>query len=331
MKHQIYLFLLFTILLLSSCFDNNNSCPEKSIGEELLTFNYFNEGTPSVTPSPTEKKGNITFEPAFATPVFNGVEIVIPGVRLRSESHNLEIVKFKVDERTGKEACFEFQNEFTNAQSSFRTKIASVLVLDMSTSLFNNIIQLKNYAKEYAKYVVYNSPNSTVAVVFFSDRDAIQVTQFYTSANINQLDQLIDNYSDYQERSALFQAVQTGIELLDNLTFEGEKSLVAFTDGGDNDSNNPSQLISKINTSKVEKFAIGLRGTDYKESSLRSIVSEPGSLKVAEDINSLQSIFCIISRSVISVYEIRYRRSDQLLSKSESVDIRLSFESKKIE
>lgn len=331
MKRFFYCIVVVSIILWSSCGVDDNNCSEQTIGNEILTYNYFNDGTPTVSSSPIENQGNITFESAFATPVNNGVDIVIPGVRIRTKNHNFEIVRFKIDEKDSNDECYSFEDEFANDQSSFQTNIASVLVLDMSTSLLNNIDDLKSYAKEYANFVVNSSPSSTVAVVFFSDRDVIESTQFFTSSDIGQLDDLIDNFTNYQERTALFQAVQSGIELLENLSFEGEKSLVAFTDGGDNDSNNPSQLINQINSSDIEKFAIGLRGADFEEESLRSIVSEESNFEVAEDINSLQNIFRIIGRGVISVYEIRYRRSDQLLSTSESVDIRISFESQRIE
>ena len=120
-------------------------------------------------------------------PVDNGVDIVIPGVRIRTESSNYEITRIKIEEKAAGEECFILQNEFNNAQSSFQTDIATVLVLDMSSSLSENIEELKEYAKNFATTVVNSSDNSQVAVVFFSDRDAILSTGFYTSSNIQQL------------------------------------------------------------------------------------------------------------------------------------------------
>ncbi|SEQ04656.1 vWA domain-containing protein [Neolewinella agarilytica] len=334
MKKFASLFFILTILSLSTCKSDDDviipGC-EGTIGDELLVYGYFNDGTPTVTSSPQQSRGNISFDPAFAEPVNNGVDIVVPGVRIRTESNNYEITRFKIDEKKRGDDCFIFQNEFANDQSSFQTDIASVLVLDMSTSLQDNINTLKQYAKQYARFVVNSSPNSTVAVVFFSDRDAIESTLFFTSSTINQLDSRIDNFRNYQERTALFQAVKTGVDLLGSINFDGQKSIVAFTDGGDNDSNNPTELLGQINGSDVEKFAIGLRGSDFQENSLRSIVSEQSNFQVADDISSLEEIFRNVGRGVISVYEIRYRRSDQLLNSTESVDIRISIEAEKIE
>ncbi len=333
MKRKILFVATSFILVLSSCSKERTveDCSEEGvIGNEFFTVSYFNEGTPTVS-EPFSVNGNISYDTPFAENVSNGVDVVIPGIRVRSQTNNFNITRVNIEERGNNEACFFVQNEFNLSDSSFSTDIASVLVLDMSTSLLGNIAQLKEYAKNYANTVVNSSNGSTVAVVFFSDRDAIQSTAFYTASNIGQLNTIIDNFSNYQERTALYQAVQTGITLLDNLPFTGEKSIVAFTDGGDNDSNNPSQLIAEINASDVEKFAIGLRGGDFQESGLREIVSQTSNFVVADNINDLENIFATVSRGVISVWEVRYTRSDQLLSSDETLQIRFSFETEIIE
>jgi hypothetical protein len=333
MKRKILFITTSLILVFSSCSKTRNieDCSEEGvIGNEYFTVNYFNEGTPTVS-DPFSINGNISFDTPFAENVSNGVDVVIPGIRVRSQTNNFNITRVNIEERGNNEPCFFVQNEFNLSDSSFDTDIASVLVLDMSTSLLGNITQLKEYAKDYANTVVNSSDGSTVAVVFFSDRDAIQSTAFYTSSNIGQLNTIIDNFSNFQERTALYQAVQTGINLLESLPFTGEKSIVAFTDGGDNDSNNPSQLIAEINASDVEKFAIGLRGGDFQESGLREIVSQTSNFVVADNINDLENIFATVSRGVISVWQVRYSRSDQLLSSDETVQIRFSFETEIIE
>ena len=301
------------------------------IGNESVTYRYYNDGTPTITPDPIETRGNISYDPAYARRVANGVEIVVPGVRIRTDNNNFAITRLQIDERQSGDNCFTFQSEFTNDQSSFQTDIASVLVLDMSTSLQANVDELKSYAKNYANTVVNSSANSTVAVVFFSDRDAIESTDFYTSANISELNARIDAFSDYRERTALYQATRDGLQLLDNLDFDGEKSIVAFTDGGDNDSNNPSALREQIQDSPVERFAIGLRGADFQEPGLRALVSNNSNFTVADDVNALEDIFQVVGRGVISVYEIVYTRSDQLLTSDEAVDIRISTETEVID
>jgi hypothetical protein len=334
MKTYFRFALILMIGMLYGCSnddDSGSNCPGQGvIGEESLSYEYFNTGTPSLTEMPVEQDGNIFFEAAFTQEVPNGVDVVIPGVRIRTEDSNFEITRIKIEEKAINDNCFVTQNEFNNAQSSFQTDIATVLVLDMSTSLSGNIESLKDYAKNFANTVVNSSDESTVAVVFFSDRDAIQSTRFYTSEDIQLLDFIIDNFNNFQQRTALYQAVETGIELLEGLDFEGIKSLVAFTDGGDNDSNNPTELLDQITSSDIEKFAIGLRGTDFQASGLEAIVNQASNFVVADNIIALENIFRIVAKGVVSVYEIRYTRSDQLLSEEEKIEIRFSFDAERI-
>jgi len=191
------------------------------------------------------------------------------------------------------------------------------------------INDLKTYAKEYAQTVVNSSPNSKVAVVFFSSRSAIQTTRFFDSTTIGELDDIITNFTNYQNRTALYEATKVGINLLEGESFGGEKSLVVFTDGGDNDSNNPSQLKSEIQRSKIEnRFAIGLKGADFRQEDLEAVGS---STFIANDDSSLRDVFKIVGRGVISVYTIQYKRSTQSLSPGEQIKLRFSMTTKAIE
>lgn len=325
--------LLGVLFLLMSCGkdDNGRSDCSAAAGKHYLIYDYFNEGAPTITADPVEVTNEVFYGSASAKEVGNEVVITIPGLRVRTETTNYEVVRFQIDEKIAGDNCFVTQSEFDADSSSFKTDIASVLVLDMSTSVSGIINNLKTYAKEYANTVVNSSDNSKVAVVFFSSRDAIESTRFYSSANINQLHALIDEFTNYQERTALYQATMVGIELLNNEPFDGEKSLVVFTDGGDNDSNNPTQLVQQINASTTNRFAIGLRGSDFRENNLSSIVSSKGNMVVAETSADLQKVFRIAGRGVISVYELQYRRSDQLLNADEAIQIRVSMETRAIQ
>ena len=196
-RHKLNAALLTILMLSCSSDDSSSNCPGQGvIGNEYLSYEYFNSGSPNVTSAPINEDGNIFYENAFTEPVPNGVDIVIPGVRIRTETNNFEITRIKIEEKATGESCYVTQNEFNNAQTSFQTDIATVLVLDMSTSLSENIEDLKTYAKNFANTVVNSSANSTVAVVFFSDRDAVQSTQFFTSNDIQLLDFIIDSFNN---------------------------------------------------------------------------------------------------------------------------------------
>ncbi len=245
----------------------------------------------------------------------NTIRISLNGVRVQSNRNNFEIKKVIISEREKGGRKWEQQSEFSLNTSASKTDIASVLVLDMSTSLGGVVDNLKKYAKRFAHTIVEGTPNSKVAVIFFSTRSSIQSSIFYDATNIGLLDALIDGYSNYQDRTALFEATKTGLDLLDGLSFQGSKSLVVFTDGGDNDSNNPDNLKSTIGSSGIERFTIGLKGSDFDKDDLESIASDKGNSIVAKKESDLDDVFSQITKQVVSIYHIEYDRSDQILNK----------------
>jgi len=330
-------FTIALLFVLASCSGGKgdhvpNPCSQYLPGE-YLTFTYYNQrGTNPVIRKTLDNSQHITNETPYATINANDALITIPGIRIRTADRNFEIDSIKVEETVSTSDnpnCFTHSSEFDNSSSSFKTDILSVLVLDMSTSLSRVINDLKTYAKEYAQTVVNSSPNSKVAVVFFSSRSAIQTTRFFDSTTIGELDDIITNFTNYQNRTALYEATKVGINLLEGESFGGEKSLVVFTDGGDNDSNNPSQLKSEIQRSKIEnRFAIGLKGADFRQEDLEAVGS---STFIANDDSSLRDVFKIVGRGVISVYTIQYKRSTQSLSPGEQIKLRFSMTTKAIE
>lgn len=326
-----YLCIICFSIIFSGCclFQDCDSDCEELIGDESITFEYYNDGDPNITAT-SENSGNVFFGNATAEDVGNDVNIKIPGISIKSNSNNYEVTNFIIYER--KDDCFKIQSEFDpGSSSSVKTNIASVLVLDMSTSLEPIMEDLKSYAKKSASTIVNSSSNSLVAVVFFADKNSISETSFYGAGNINQLLTEIDNYNNYQSRTALFEATIQGLELINDLTFSGEKSLVIFSDGGDNDSDNPSVLKNEIQNSLIRRYTIGLEGTDFNESDLKDLTSDSGDYELAETEADLEGIFEKVVKGVISVYELNYKRSDQQLSKDESIEIRIQMQTNKIE
>ena len=100
--------------------DEVDNC-EQPIGSEQLVFQYFNESIPEISSTPIEAKGNISYGEAFAQPTENGVEIVIPDVRIRTDQNNFAINTVKIDETAPLGECYILQDEFDTQQSSFQT------------------------------------------------------------------------------------------------------------------------------------------------------------------------------------------------------------------
>jgi len=295
--------------------------------KEFFTVSYTNSTSPRVSSSPINESPFIEVGKISATNTGAGaVQIKAEGVRIQSKYNNFEIDTVLIYEKDKNR--FKIQDEFNSISSSKKTDIAAVLVLDMSTSLSSLVNNLKEYAKSFVDKVVSSTPNSKVAIVFFSGKDDITSTAFYDNTNASVLKTLIDEFDNYQKRTALFKATSTGIEMLDKLNFTGSKALVVFTDGGDNDSNNPETLKSNIAQSEYLRISIGLKGDDFDKDDIESIASTKQYSIVAKKQEDLEGIFETVARQIISVYTIIYERSDQILP--ETIEIKFECQTTKI-
>ncbi len=314
---------LAVTLLFTSCQKN----PFWVGKQEYFTVEYSNSGFPRVT-EPIDASPFVTVDNMDVRNLGNGtVEVIANGVRIESAFSKFEITDINIFEKDG--SRFEEQFEFTETPSNSKNDIAVVLVLDMSTSLEDLVNDLKSYAKDFIDQVVASTPGSRVAVVFFSDRDKIQATPFFGASNVGVLKTLVDNYTDYQPRTAVFEAVSTGISILNTFNFVGSKALVVFTDGGDNASDNKDLLKSQIANSPYLRIAIGLKGNDFRKNELEDLADSRANTLIVTDRAGLQKAFDEVGKQVVSVYRIVYERSDQLLSSP--IQIKFSFDVQKIE
>jgi hypothetical protein len=335
-------FAFFSLTLIIGCAEEDDpNCP-KSLQdgyEEYITYKYFNENSsPTISVDPTDQSsGDVTgFIVSSAEIDADKVLISIKGLRVRSNSYNYEISDFYIDE-AGDDNCYIFQSENNLTLIKENVDIASVLVLDMSTSLGTFTDSIKIYAKDYATEITNSSSNSQVAVVFFSSNAAITPTDWYNEDNVSELRDEIDAFDEYTDETALLQATVDGINLVNNLTFNGDKSVVVFTDGGDNASGLPSTLKDEIAMApeNISRYAIGLRkGADFNEQTLEDIASSPGNLRIAEESEfaNLGGYFDVIARGVQAVYSVSYSRSKQILTEDrDAKKIRFQMETLKIE
>lgn len=346
MKSTFYfsklIFAFFALTILVGCEkEDDPSCPKSLEGgfEEYISYKYFNENDmPSISELPTDQSNKVVSDISVSSAEIddNKVLITIEGLRVRSDSDNFEISDFYIDE-AGNDGCYVFQSENNLTLIQENIDIASVLVLDMSTSLGTVTDSIKIYAKEYAREIANSSNNAQVAVVFFSSIATITPTSWYDKNNVSELLAIIDAFDEYTDETAVLQATVDGINLIKNLPFDGDKSVVVFTDGGDNASNNPSLLKNEISETpdNISRYAIGLRkGNDFNENTLKDIASSTGNLRVAEEseFSELGGFFKAISRGVQAVYSVSYRRSKQSLSEDmDAKQIRFQMATVKIE
>ena len=329
-KSKLTIFLLgcFMITTLTTC-EKNSLWVGKT---EYIIGTYSNSnGTPFFTIDETSPFLTYNSNEVFTYAVPDTVSIIIGGIQVANNTRsftidpsNVIIEECDTDDCRGSD--WKEQTEFKQGQSNFQTDVVAVLVLDVSNSLQGNVDDVKDYAKDFAKTVVESSPNSYVGLVLFSDDIENFNATFYNASNLNQVYQNIDNYTNYQDRTTLYGACQVGINMLNNTLLEGSKNLVVFTDGGDNNTDNPNTVKSAIINSGINRFAIGLDGNDFRSDDLEDLASSRANFTVANDINDLQNAFESIGRQIATVYQFVYKRSDQLLDQSISVKFTFNVE-----
>jgi hypothetical protein len=108
----------------------------------------------------------------------------------------------------------------------------------------------------------------------------------------------------------------------------GVKTIITFTDGGDNNSDNPQSMVTDIQDSKILRFAIGVKGKDYDKNALKDIASSNKYVTVAKNYKNLENAFNDVAGLVSNVYRIRYLRSDQKLD--DALQIKFKFQLEKV-
>jgi len=327
MKQSI-LILIIALSVFSSCKKN----PLWVGNKEFITYEYkfSNDSLPQISAEPTNKSPFVEVASSSASHVGNDVvKITVEGIRVFSDKKNFVIDEISISENDGN--GWDVQNEFSsiNSSESEDVNVAAVLVLDMSSSLADLIPDLKLYANEFIDKIVEATPNSRVAVIFFSSKSAISETGFHTASNADLLKAKVNDFNMSEDRTALFEATKRGITLLDDLTdFEGEKTIVVFTDGGDNDTDNPNQVKDSISDNEYFRICIGLEGSDFDSDDLRSIASRKSNAITVKKEDDLRDAFVEVAGTVSSVYKIEYERSDQILD--EPIEIKFDFKVSKI-
>jgi len=298
---QAIIILVITLGFFSSCKKN----PFWVGNKEFITYEYkFSEGSlPEISTEPVDRSPFVEVSSSSATQMSNDVvKITVEGIRVFSDKKNFVIDEITISENDGN--GWDVQNEFSSINSSenLDTDVAAVLVLDMSSSLADLIPDLKLYANEF---------------------------RFHSADNAAALKAKVNDFNMSEDRTALFEATKRGIALLDDLTdFDGEKTLVVFTDGGDNDTDNPNQVKDLINDCEYFRICIGLKGSDFDEDDLRSIASRKSNAITVKDEGDLRDAFVDVAGTVSSVYTIQYERSDQILD--EPIEIKFDFKVSKI-
>ncbi len=338
------------LLAFSSCNNDKNDNPINANPDEIpdpsctdvtaddaiiLRFDYTNyQGEePSVEIIPFRTDDRVKYDATMFTPeiVNNTMVIRIPNIRLIGNDFNYTAQCVTIEEfdesRPSSDRWFE-QTEFKNQEEFSETNLATMLCLDVSSSLGEDREKVKQYAIDFAEQVLGGTTSSTsfVGLTLFADTVITYPFTNELSDIINAINSFPYPDLDAQTFTRLSDGILAGLEALEETQVEvDDKVLVAFTDGNDNGSNNPTGNQQAIMESSFPRYMIGLKGKglEYNTNYLKSLASNDRSFVEAENVDELQESFNDINELIANIYTIIYNRSPQTFNKDVDDPIKL--------
>ena len=298
-------------------------CDDVTIDDAIiLRFEYTNyQGEePSITITPDKTDSRVKYDTTRYTPVREGNKIVIsiPNIRLSDRDFNYIAQCVTIEEfdatRPSSDRWFE-QTEFKEQREFSETKIATMLCLDVSSSLGADRESVKQYAVDFSNQIFETTSNeSYVGLVLFADT---VITYPFTN-DITDIENAIATFPypdlDAQTFTRLSDGIIAGLNALEAAQLDvANKVLVAFTDGNDNGSNNPTTNQKAIQESAFPRYMIGLKGKglEYNTNYLKNLASNETFFVEANNAIELQKRFNDINELIANIYTIIYNRSTQ--------------------
>lgn len=329
----IVVFFVVNCLIQSSCrpeqVENNESTFE-------LHVSYWNPdgSTPSFSfdINNTSPEIRLDLSDNFTGTVISdrAVEIQLNNIRIVDfNNRNYEIEEIE---------AFEFSNEV----GDFRLDVEStmnfeqiedldvVMVLDASRSLGDDFELSQELAIEFAQQIFEENLDAEVGVISFSDDIRIQ----QPATSVGPVRGFV-NSTRPGSFTRLYDAIDEGIDILQSRDSKA-KALLTFTDGTDNNSDinlTPTSLVNRLvqdtNVIKISHFLIGLEGDGVVDKIiLENLAVNNGIAEFPRNRQELSNVFKSFSGAVSNVYDFSYVRSNQLIPRNNSVQLKFVIKSK---
>lgn len=251
----------------------------------------------------------------------NEVAIKIDSVRLIYQEKNYSINTLIVEERRKSDDWVE-DTEFLVSPPEKLTRVAVVLVLDVSESLGNKFNEIKDMAKDFTSNVFCNSLSARVGVVAFATN--ISVREISTDSAI--VNTFIDSTGSGRF-TALYDAMLVGIDMLKAIPpgQVDEWALVTFTDGINNYGTADSSMVKEA-FGNIKSYVMGFQGEgNHIDEEVLEYLADEGAFRIAYSLEDLQMIFNTFANAITEIYRIYYLRNDQIVTREDSLFIRFRF------
>lgn len=192
--------------------------------------------------------------------------------------------------------------EITPINKSGRN-ISVSIVMDYSSSMNENISYLQDAVKEFVNNF---QPGDMGEIIKFGS--TIDLIQSFTDDK-DLLSQAIFKNSQERGGTALLSAINNGLNNLSTYSPNNLNALVAFTDGGDNESNiSPDELIINAKRYKIPIFNVNLITSENYYDLLKYISDSTGAFVYqTPDRAKLRELYQRINTSIRNSYIVRVK------------------------
>ncbi len=221
----------------------------------------------------------------------------------------------------------KWETDVENFLNYSKTKdLTIILVLDVSSSLGNDVDLVKEYAANFISLMLNDRDPGAVTqfgVVGFAENTSL----LNVTTDANAVTQFIRGLQENQNATKLYQAMNDGVTLAENAPPTDGYFIITFTDGRNNAWDNvnfedPNSVDERIDNSGIDLFSytIGLNGKSENgvdDDALGILASTlpsgtPAST-IIESASELKPIFEKIAKSIAADYELRYDRNKSFI------------------
>lgn len=343
MKCTLFLILTLCLFLNSGCGDDN--CEDTGKFEAQLHVEYTNSmgGDPNLSESTNQSSSeeiNI-INPVQEDEVNGRIFLNYPAVTFKNDKDVFTLKDIRLDRKT-EDDCW-IQDDENSLTFEVSKSLDIVLVLDVSSSLGDNIKEVKESSEEMVDIILDENPAAKIAVVkfsrgnvetqFSSDRDMLQDFIGSETTFDSPNDPLAPYTLEGRNETGLYEAINKAITILNNSNADG-KGILTFTDGVSNHQFDPTyqnseEIIEEMESLNIANYTIGFEGnqSNIDKAALESIAIN-GDFSFPQDINQLKEIFEKFSNNVAAVYDIVYETNNSPLE--EPLSLRFLFDIEKI-
>jgi len=243
----------------SNVLDSEPPVTQNSQNEFTLSGSYIcTQDTVVFEPFPLPPDNPIQYDTIYAYRIpgsTNEVAIIIDSLRIVDGEDHYSIKYLIVEERRNS-GLWYVDTEFLPLPPERLTRVAVVLVLDVSESLGNKFGDIKSMAKEFISRIFRHSRFAIVGVVAFATN--ISVCEISDDPAI--VNTFIDSTSSGRF-TALYDAMLVGIDMLDSVSSEefDERALVTFTDGINNYGTADTSQVKEA-LGNIKSYVVGFKG-----------------------------------------------------------------------